>query len=243
MQQQIQISRRPEQVLNDAASFFAKRRAKVTDRTERGFRFGLQGSSAQDGGRVSVAPGAGGVCTVTVQADGLGVMAIAEGFVRELRKQARDQGRTAQRGQRTDAGPMRGDFSGLRERLGMPPERPFRPAPRPAPPPPTRADSVESAQTPAESPGIVPMPGTATAPVSVEANTSGGVAATPEGAAGGQPVDAPSVSAEQTGGVPAPDEVQVGASPETAKAHSGAGSPHVPPALDPSVPPSSVRSL
>ena len=213
MQQQIQISRRPEQVLNDAASFFAKRRAKVTDRTERGFRFGLQGSSAQDGGRVSVAPGAGGVCTVTVQADGLGVMAIAEGFVRELRKQARDQGRTAQRGQRTDAGPMRGDFSGLRERLGMPPERPFRPTPR-------------------------PTPATATAPVSAEANTSGGVAAAAEGAAGGQPVDAPSLSAEQTGGVPAPDVVQVAASPETAKAHSGAGSPHVPPALDPSVPPS-----
>ncbi len=242
MQQQIQISRRPEQVLNDAASFFAKRRAKVTDRTERGFRFGLQGSSAQDGGRVSVAPGAGGVCTVTVQADGLGVMAIAEGFVRELRKQARDQGRTAQRGQRTDAGPMRGDFSGLRERLGMPPERPSRPAPRPTPPP-TRTNSVESAHAQAESAGMVPMPGTATAPVSVEANTSGGVAAAAEGAAGGQPVDAPSLSAEQTGGVPAPDEVQVAASPETAKAHSGAGSPHVPPALDPSVPPSSVGSL
>src|SRR5436189_186759 len=42
MQQQIQIHQRPEQVLNEAANFFAKRRAKVTDRTERGDFSGLR---------------------------------------------------------------------------------------------------------------------------------------------------------------------------------------------------------
>ena len=57
MQQQIQIHQPPQRVLDEAASFFAKRRAKVTDRTDRALRFGLQGAVAQDGGRVTVAPG------------------------------------------------------------------------------------------------------------------------------------------------------------------------------------------
>ncbi len=93
MQQQIQTALSPQQCLAEATAFFNRRRAKVSDRTEQGLRFALEGTGAEDGGRVTVAPGAGGGSTVTVEADGLGVLAIAEGFVRELRKQARGAGR------------------------------------------------------------------------------------------------------------------------------------------------------
>src|SRR5262249_13803154 len=93
MQQQVQVSQPRAKLLDEAAAFFSRRRAKVSERTDRGFRFGLEGSAESDGGRVSVSSGAGGTSTVTVEAEGLGVLAIAEGFVRELRKQARDAGR------------------------------------------------------------------------------------------------------------------------------------------------------
>jgi hypothetical protein len=117
MQQQVQINQSPERVLTDAAAFFAKRRTKITDRDPKGFRFGLEGADAREGGRVTVASGPGGGSTVTVQADGLGVMAIAEGFVRELRKHARSVDRRARTPARDVA---RGGFGDLRERLGMP---------------------------------------------------------------------------------------------------------------------------
>ena len=249
MQQQIQINQPPERILSDAASFFVRRRAKVSDRTERGLRFGLPGGAAEDAGRVTISPGPGGVSTVTVQADGLGLLAIAEGFVRELRKQARDQDRSGPRAPR-EGGPttMRGDFSSLRERLGMPaPERQEQPARPPRP---------QAVTQQAESQG--PAPNT---------STSGPVAASPEGA---RPADAaagappprrafvpsdsgpaqapvqppeeqdahagrPS-SAEQAGGVPASDDVRASAPSDTAKAHSGADGPETQPLVEPSAP-------
>jgi hypothetical protein len=223
MEQQIQINQPPERVLDQAASFFAKRRARVSDRTDRGFRFGLQGGAGQDSGRVTVAPSGGGTSTVTVQADGLGVMAIAESFVRELRKQARDQGRTAQRSQLAGGGTtMRGDFSGLRERLGMPPvERPPRREPAAARPP--RAASGEA--RPEASPE---------ASEASSAETASEVSHEPEGLTVTTTTPA---SPEATGGVPAAGDIQAGAPSETAKAHSGAGAPDARPVLDPSVPP------
>ncbi len=127
MEQQIQIKQPAEQILAEAAAYFARRRAKVSDRTDQGFRFGFEGGGAQEGGRVSVAPAAGGMSAVTVEAEGLGVMAIAEGCIRELRKQARDAGRQG----RLSAGNNVGSgFSDLRQRLGMPEVSPVAP-PRP----------------------------------------------------------------------------------------------------------------
>src|SRR5215211_6267834 len=110
MQQQIQTTQSPEQCLAEATAFFTRRRAKVSDRTERGLRFGLEGGEAEDGGRVTVAPGGGGT-TVTVEAEGLGVLAIAEGYIRELRKQARGAGRQTRPG---SAGASSG-FADLRQ--------------------------------------------------------------------------------------------------------------------------------
>ena len=75
-----------------------------------------------------MAPGAGGGSTVTVEADGLGVLAIAEGFVRELRKQARGAGR---QDRASSAAGASSGFADLRQRLGMPEPPPERPAPRP----------------------------------------------------------------------------------------------------------------
>lgn len=127
MEQQIQIKQPAEQILADAAAYFARRRAKVSDRTDQGFRFGFEGGGEQEGGRVSVASAAGGMSAVTVEAEGLGVMAIAEGCIRELRKQARDAGRQG----RLSAGNNVGSgFSDLRQRLGMPEVSPVAP-PRP----------------------------------------------------------------------------------------------------------------
>ena len=125
MQQQIQTSQSPEQCLSEATAFFTRRRAKVWDRTEQGFRFGLEGGEAEDGGRVTVAPGGGGT-TVTVEAEVLGVMAIAEGFVRELRKQARSTGRTPRSGPSVG---LSSGFADLRQRLGMPEPPPVPAAP------------------------------------------------------------------------------------------------------------------
>jgi len=221
MQQQIQINQSPEQILNDASSFFAKRRARVTERTAQGLRFGLQGGAGDDG-QVTVAPGAGGGSTVTVQAEGLGVWAIADGFIRELRKQARDQGRGGQRPPgASGAGTMRGDFSGLRERLGMQPdEAQPRPAQASAAPLETTAET-----TPPPAGGL--GPGLSSAPP-LETGESGGAALgvlPPHRAlihGDGGPAQAPQQapdqpeqlkstvpSAEDGGGVPQAHDVQV----------------------------------
>lgn len=149
MQQQIQINQPAQQFLAEAAAYFARRRAKVTDRTDQGFRFGFEGSEAQEGGRVTVAPSAGAASAVTVEAEGLGVMAIAEGFIRELRKQARDAGRQGRGNGGTNVG---SGFSDLRQRLGMP-EAPLAAPPRP---PASRPDRPLSPSGP---PPGSPMPG------------------------------------------------------------------------------------
>ncbi|HEX2324805.1 MAG TPA: hypothetical protein VHQ00_05355, partial [Chloroflexota bacterium] len=152
MQQQIQTAQTPQQCLAEATAFFTRRRAKVSDRTEQGFHFGLEGTGAEDGGRVTVAPSAGGGSTVTVEADGLGVLAIAEGFVRELRKQARGAGRQDRAS--SVAGSSSG-FADLRQRLGMPEPPPERPAPPPAgrrPVPPPGAPGQPAAVSPSGPP-------------------------------------------------------------------------------------------
>jgi hypothetical protein len=144
MQQQIQIRQSPEQCLAEASAFFARRRAKVSDRSERGLRFGLEGSGSDEGGRVTVAPGASGATTVTVEAEGLGVMAIAEGFIRELRKQAKDADRLTRDGGRAGA-TLSAGFADLRQRLGMP-------EPAPASPPPPAAPAAQAPQAAAVAP-------------------------------------------------------------------------------------------
>jgi hypothetical protein len=113
MQQQVQTSLPAQQVLSEASSFFTKRRAKVSDRTAEGFSFALPGSD--DGGRLKVSSAGGAGTSVTVEAEGLGVLAIAEGYVRELRKQSKTQGRSA--------GGANVPLSDLRQRLGMPEPR------------------------------------------------------------------------------------------------------------------------
>ena len=146
MRQQVQITQPADQFLSDAAAFFAKRRAQISDRTDRGFRFGLQGGDQRDGGQGTVTPAAGGGSTVTVQADGLGVMAMAEGFVRDLRKQARDAGRQGRSGAgAAGGGGGGGGFADLRQRLGMP-------APAPAPAPPRRAPAGDAPEDVPEAP-------------------------------------------------------------------------------------------
>jgi hypothetical protein len=187
MQQQVQTHLTPEQVLSEASTFFSKRRAKVSDRTPQGFSFALPG--AEDGGRLSVAGGGGGT-TVTVEAEGLGVLAIAEGYVRDLRKQSKSQGRAA--------GPSGGvALTDLRQRLGMPEPRPRQ---RPPTEPGTPGESSEVG-------GARPD-----GPTPNEATT-----VTPEGAPAGGP--APRIEegaadhrspAETSGGVPAPHQVAVG---------------------------------
>jgi hypothetical protein len=150
-------------------------------------------------------------------------MAIAESFVRELRKQARDQGRTAQRSQLGGTGTtMRGDFSGLRERLGMPPvERPPRREPAAARPPRTTPGEARPEASPEAS----------------EVSSADVASEAPHEPEGLTVTTTTPASPEATGGVPAADQVQAGASSETAKAHSGAGAPETRPVLDPSVPP------
>ena len=168
MQQQIQTALSPQQCLAEATAFFNRRRAKVSDRTEQGLRFALEGTGAEDGGRVTVAPSAGGGSTVTVEADGLGVLAIAEGFVRELRKQARGAGRQDRAS--SVAGSSSG-FADLRQRLGMPEPPPERPAPppagrRPAPPPgaPGQPAAVSPSGPPAAAGPVAPAAGEVPAP-------------------------------------------------------------------------------
>ncbi|MBI3972468.1 MAG: hypothetical protein HY332_14400 [Chloroflexi bacterium] len=130
MQQRVHVKQPAEQVLNDAAAFFTKRRAKIDQRTESGLWFGLQGAGTQDGGRVAVAPAPGGGTDVTVEADNIALVAMADNYVRELRKQARE----AERQRRPEpAGTLRGGFGDLRQRLGMP--APLPPRPRPSGPP------------------------------------------------------------------------------------------------------------
>jgi hypothetical protein len=156
MQQQIQIRQSSERCLAEAIAFFARRRAKVSDRTERGLRFGLEGSGSDEWGRVTVAPGAGGATTVTVEAEGLGVMAIAEGFIRELRKQARDADRLSRDAGRAGASLSAG-FADLRQRLGMPEPAPPPPAPEsPAPTSPPPAPAARPAPPPEEAPAAPP---------------------------------------------------------------------------------------
>jgi hypothetical protein len=202
MQQQVQINQRAKDVVSEAAAFFTKRRAKITDRSERGFRFGLDGSDEQDGGRVTVASGAGNSSTVTVQADGLGVLAIAESFVRELRKQARGAGRQA----KAPAGGLRGGFGELRERLGMPEVTAVEtPAARPDGPVPNEAPTVSGEAGPRSAPARL-------APVAADHPAFTGPDVEVRNPAAAPPVNeglAAPPSAEQTGGVPQPGEVQV----------------------------------
>jgi hypothetical protein len=181
MQQQVQTTLSAEQVLNEASSFFTKRRAKVSDKTKDGFKFALQG--AEDGGSLSVAPGGSGGTTVTLEVEGLGVQAIAEGYVRELRKQSKGQtrGGSASNVALTD----------LRQRLGMPEPRPRQrpteeaPSGRPDGPAPTEA----AAATPEGAPAGAPAP-------AIEAGAA----------------DHASTS-ETSGGVPQPEEIAKGDAP------------------------------
>jgi hypothetical protein len=234
MQQQVQTHLGAGQVIAEASSFFTKRRARVTDRSDTGFRFGLPGSD--ESGTVSVSSGAGGSgSTVTVEAEGLAILAIAEGFVRELRKQSRSQTRAG------GGGGANAGFGDLRQRLGMP--EPVR-APRPP-------QQGQQGQQPQQRPGAAPpgaspsLPGgqgtvRPDGPEPTEAAST-----TPEGAPQGAPApqgaalphpdnndpvspvqttaaDAPPVvnatsnappSAESQGGVPAPGDVVVHGDP------------------------------
>jgi hypothetical protein len=249
MQQQIQTTQSPEQCLAEATAFFTRRRAKVSDRTERGLRFGLEGGEAEDGGRVTVAPEGGGT-TVTVEAEGLGLLAIAEGYIRELRKQARGAGR------QTRSGPSAGASSGfadLRQRLGMPepPPVPSAPRPRPRPPGPQPRVGPEASARPAPTgagaaPAPAPQdadpanaavasaaatqqmsvrgPGQALPPDRELAVTAGDAAATAGQRPGHDSLDAGAPSAEQLGGVPQAADVHVAetASPDAPAPEAGA---------------------
>ncbi|HEU5316598.1 MAG TPA: hypothetical protein VFX49_10845 [Chloroflexota bacterium] len=201
MQQQVQTHLTPEQVLSEASSFFVKRRAKVSERTPHGFSFALPG--AEDGGRLSVAPGGGAGTTVTVEAEGLGVLAIAEGYVRELRKQSRSQGRSA--------GPSGGvALTDLRQRLGMPEPRPRQ---RPPAEPGTPGESSEVGG--ARPDGPTPNEAVTVAP---DSGPKGGPAPRiEEGAADHRS------TAETSGGVPAPHEVAMAAEPDRPNPGTPAG--------------------
>ncbi len=206
MQQQVQVSRLPDQVLDDAAAFFARRGARVWDRTGSGLRFALHGAQSGEGGRVVVAPAAGST-TVTVEADGLSVWAMAESFVRELRKQAKGQARDAARQARSDAAAtIRGSFSELRQRLGMPaPERSAEPETegprerRPARPPrapearPRTPERRARRAEPAETATVAGAPAEAPAPAPDADHRPAGAGANEPGAAphpaGGPPAD------------------------------------------------------
>ena len=189
MQQQVQTSLSAEQVLSEASSFFTKRRARVSDRTSEGFKFALPG--AEDGGSLRIAPGGSGGTTVTVEVEGLGVLAIAEGYVRELRKQSKNQPRSGGGAGSNVA------LSDLRQRLGMP-----EPRPRQRPPSAGAAPSEPGASS--EVGGARPD-----GPTPAEA-VSTGPAGEPEGG------PAPAIetgaadhasTAEVSGGVPKPEEV------------------------------------
>ena len=209
MQQQVQTSLSAEQVLSEASTFFTKRRARVSEKTSQGFKFALAG--AEDGGSLSIAPGGTGGTTVTVEAEGLGVLAIAEGYVRELRKQSKSQPRG---GSASNVA-----LSDLRQRLGMP-----EPRPRQRPPSAPVAASEQGAGS--EVGGARPD-----GPTPVEAVTTG-----PQGQPEGGPApaieagDADHAStAEASGGVPSADQVQIAddapvrSEPVEGRASTGAG--------------------
>jgi hypothetical protein len=188
MQQQVQTSLSAEQVLSEASSFFTKRRARVSDRTHSGFNFALPG--AEDGGSLRISPAGSGGTTVTVEAEGLGVLAIAEGYVRELRKQSRSQPRSG--GSASNVA-----LSDLRSRLGMPEPRPRqRPPSAPAGPSEHGASSEVGGARPD---GPTPAEAVSTGP---EGQPQGGPAPKIEA---GQADHAS--TAEASGGVPAADQV------------------------------------
>ena len=187
MQQQVQTALSAEQVLSEASSFFTKRRARVSDKTDRGFKFALPG--AEDGGSLSIAPAGAGGTTVTIEVEGLGVQAIAEGYVRELRKTSKSQSRA---GSGSNVA-----LSDLRQRLGMPEPRPRQRPPSEAPAPAERGAGSEVG-------GARPD-----GPTPAEAVTSG-----PAGEPEGGPAPAIEAgaadhgsTAEVSGGVPKPEDV------------------------------------
>jgi hypothetical protein len=190
MQQQIQTNQPAELVLNEAASFFTKRRAKISDRSPRGFRFGLPGS--QDSGRVTVNR-EGNVTTVKIEAEGLGVMAMADGYMRELRKQTRDAGRQSKAGSTGGVA-----LSDLRSRLGMPEPR-ARPMPRPGQPgqPAERPASPQPAEHGvAATPTPVGTPAAMAASAEAEMPSVTGAPATPN-AEVGAPTESPVATATE----------------------------------------------
>jgi hypothetical protein len=222
MQQQIQSRQSAEALLSEAIGFFTRRRAKVSERSEQGFRFSLEESPEADAGRVTVTPASGGSSNVVVEAEGLGLMAIAEGFIRELRKQARDSGRQTRAGTGASVG---SGFADLRQRMGMPEPPLERPA-RPAGPPravaarrPIPDDEGPVAQSQPPDPQRTVDQGGETAEVGRDRAFLGHdvpVAAGPT--PGHASLDSEAASAEQLGGVPAPEDVQVGDVPGPAAA-------------------------
>ena len=187
MQQQVQTALSAEQVLSEASSFFTKRRARVSDKTAQGFKFALPG--AEDGGSLSISAAGSGGTIVTIEVEGLGVQAIAEGYVRELRKQSKGQARGASASNVA--------LTDLRQRLGMP-------EPRPRQRPPSEAPSPAEHATASEVGGARPD-----GPTPVEA-----VGASPEGKPEGGPapvIEAGAAdhgsTAEASGGVPAAEDV------------------------------------
>ena len=187
MQQQVQTSLSAEQVLSEASTFFTKRRARVSDRTSEGFKFALPG--AEDGGSLRISPAGSGGTTVTVEAEGLGVLAIAEGYVRELRKQTKNQPRAG--------GGSNVALSDLRSRLGMPEPRPRQRPPADAPAPAERGASSEVGG--ARPDGPTPAEAVTTGPVG---EPEGGPAPAIEAGAADH-----ASTAEVSGGVPKPEEV------------------------------------
>lgn len=147
MQQQVQTHLSPEQVITEAPTFFSKRRAKISDRASDGFRFGLPGSD--ESGHVRIASSGDAGSTVTVEAEGLAIMAIADGYVRELRKQAQAASRQTRPG-----GGGNVQLGDLRQRLGMPEPQP-RPAPQRRPATPTNQGGQATSSIPAETSGTV----------------------------------------------------------------------------------------
>ncbi len=230
MQQQIQVQQPAQQVVQDGVSFFSRRGAKVVERDDHGFRMSLAG----DGGRVTVTPTVEGGSIVTVEAEGLGVMALADQFVRDLRRQSRLQARDGERPTRAGAAvTLRGGFGDLRERLGIPAPEPPHPSR-----PPRRAQTQEQVSEPEAS-------APATSQAGRRARRRGPAAQGAEPAAPAviqpdQPLGAPEQvvtappSAEQSGGVPSREEVESGGPSASAYLASGTGSPSSPPLVDPS---------
>jgi hypothetical protein len=219
MQQQVQVQQPAQQVVQEGVSFFSRRGAKVVEQDDRGFRMSLAG----DGGRVTVTPTVEGGSIVTVEAEGLGVMALADQFVRDLRKQSRLQARNGERPARAGgAVTLRGGFGDLRERLGMP-----------APPRPEPAGEPEA-------PGAAALP--TQRPAHRRGRASQGMVPSAEGVPPAEETPPEAVlatppSAEQTGGVPSPADAEGHTPSASAYMASGAGSPASPPVVDPSTSP------